>query len=556
LKRVFYGLLAFVPSLIWAQGNDDKGQFSGNLLLNYQKYLRDDNIGASTKVYQENSASVDAWLFLNYRIKGYNFTVRYDALNNSPLLNPQGSYTNHGIGFWQASKQIDKLTITAGSFYDQLGSGILFRAYEQRQIGIDYALQGVKLEYAFNENWKLKGFGGNQKGYLDNRFGYSKQVVAGANLEGNISLGADGKYGTLQVGSSALNRTLDRGTIDGLVAEINTYELDKRFIPKYNVYGFNGYLSYNLGNLNWNAEINYKTPEAIRDMGNKLFLSSGKVYYTSLSWGKSGMKWGKQKASIGLNLQARHVDKFPLRITPNEQLLNGIMSYLPSMTRQNTYRLLARYNAPAQELGENGVQGELDIKPRKGTQITLNGSYVKSLKSNGKNNQELVLFREYYGEIIQTLSNKAKLKLGMQSVRYNQARYEQENGYDDVFTLTPFGELTLKLPKHRSLRLESQYLHTKKDQGSFANLVAEFYLSPIWYVGAGDMVNIDPHRYDNMVIADKVLHYPMIYMGYTKGNSVYTVGYLKQQQGVNCSGGICRLEPAFSGVRFTVSSNF
>jgi hypothetical protein len=544
------------PISLWAQGNDDKGQFSGNLLLNYQKYLRDDKIGATTKVYLENSSSVDAWLFMNYRIKGYSFTVRYDALNNSPLLNPQGSYTNHGIGFWQASKQIDKLTITAGSFYDQLGSGILFRAYEQRQLGIDYAIQGIKLEYAFNENWKLKGFGGNQKGYLENRFGYSKQVVAGANLEGNINLGTDSRFGTLQLGSSALNRTLDRGTMDGLVAEINTYDISNRFIPKYNVYGFNGYFTYNLGNLTWNAEFNYKTPEAIRDMSNKLVSSDGKVIYTSLSWGKSGMNWGKQKASVGLNLQARHVDKFPLRITPNEQLLNGMMSYLPSLTRQNTYRLLARYNAPAQDIGENGIQAELDIKPRKGTQIMLNGSYVQSLKSNGKSNKEILLFREIYGEIIQSIGKKAKLKLGMQSIQYNQARYEQENGYDDVITMTPFGELTLKLPKQRSLRIETQYLHTEKDQGSFANLQAEFYLNPIWYVGAGDMVNIVPHRYDNMVIADEVLHYPMIYMGYTKGNSVYTIGYLKQQQGVNCSGGICRLEPAFSGVRFTVSSNY
>ena len=103
MKRVFYGLLAFIPTLLCAQANDEKGQFSGNLLLNYQKYLRDDKIGASTKVYQENSASVDAWLFMNYRIRGYSFTMRYDALNNSPLLNPQGSHTAHGIGFWQAS---------------------------------------------------------------------------------------------------------------------------------------------------------------------------------------------------------------------------------------------------------------------------------------------------------------------------------------------------------------------------------------------------------------------------------------------------------------------
>jgi len=556
LKNVLLFLFVCTPLWLAAQGNDDKGQFSGNLLLNYQKYLRDDKIGASTKVYQENSASVDAWLFMNYRIKGYSLTVRYDALNNSPLLNPQGSYTNHGIGFWQASKQIDKLSITAGSFYDQLGSGILFRAYEQRQIGIDYAIQGVRLQYDFNDRWRLKGFGGNQKGYLENRFGFSKQVVAGANLEGSLDLGKDARFGSLQLGASALNRTLDRGIMDALVAEINTYDISRRFLPKYNVYGFNGYATYYLGNLTWNVEMNYKTPEAIRDIGNKLVSSDGKVIYTSLSWGKSGMKWGRQKASIGLNLQARHVDHFPLRTTPNEQLLNGLLSYLPSLTRQNTYRLLARYNAPAQDLGENGIQGEIDIKPRKGTQITLNGSYVKSLKHNGINNQEIVLFREWYGEVIQTLSSKAKLKLGMQSVRYNQARYEQESGYDDVFTLTPFGELTLKLPKHRSLRLEGQYLHTEKDQGSFANLVAELYLTPVWYVGAGDMVNVVPHRYENMVIADKVLHYPMIYMGYTKGNSVYTLGYLKQQQGVNCSGGICRLEPAFSGVRFTVSSNF
>ena len=539
-----------------AQKPEDKGQFSGNLLLNYQKYDRDDSIGANTRVYRENSSSVEAWLFMNYRIKGYSFTVRYDAFNNSPLLNPQGSYTNHGIGYWQVSKQVDELNITVGSFYDQFGSGILFRAYEQRQLGIDYASQGVRLQYDFSPNWRVKAFSGNQKGNIDNRFGFSKQVVSGINLEGMFNLGKDAALGTLQVGTSAINRNIDRETMTLLEAEINTYDVSKRFYPKYNVYGFNGYFTYTLGNLVWNAEANFKSPEAIRDLGNKLMLSDGKVLYTSLSWGKSGMKWGKHKASIGMNIQARHVDRFPLRTSPNEILLNGMLSYLPSLTRQNTYRLMARYNAPAQELGEQGIQGEVDIKPRKGTQITLNGSYVRSLPSNGRNGQRILLFREMYGEVIQTLSKKAKLKLGLQSVIYNQSRYEQEPEYEDVHTFTPFGELTLKLPKHRSLRIEAQYLHTEKDQGSFANLVAEFYVTPVFYFGAGDMVNIDPHRYSNMVIANRVLHYPSFYVGYTKGNSWFTFGYLKQQAGVNCSGGICRVEPAFSGFRFTVSTNF
>jgi hypothetical protein len=59
-----------------------------------------------------------------------------------------------------------------------------------------------------------------------------------------------------------------------------------------------------------------------------------------------------------------------------------------------------------------------------------------------------------------------------------------------------------------------------------------------------------------MTIENRVLHYPTIFMSYNHNNSFYTLSYLKQQQGVNCSGGICREEPAFSGVRFTVSSNF
>lgn len=539
-----------------SQNAANQGQFSGNLLLTYQKYLRDEEIGATTKVYNENSASVDAWLFMNYRIKGYDFTVRYDGFFNSPLLVPQGSYTNHGIGYWQAHKTIENLDITVGSFYDQFGSGILFRAYEQRQLGIDYAVQGVKLEYQLLPNLRVKGFGGNQKGNVNDRFGFAPQVISGINAEGEIKVGKDAKFGNLSVGGSAINRTLDKPTMDLIVAEINSYPVAKRFIPMYNVYGFNGYFTYNLKNLVWNAEFNYKSKEAIKGLDTRFFLSDGKVFYTSLSWGKRNIRLGKQKASFGINVQARHIENFPFRTSPNEVLLNGLISYLPSLTRQNAYRLMARYNAPAQELGEDGIQGELDFKPRKGTQITLNASYVQSLKSNGVANNPILLFRELYGEVIQNIGSKTKLKLGLQNIIYNQSVYEQEPEYENVHTITPFGEILIKLPKHRSLRWEFQYLKTREDQGSFANTLIEFYLTPNISFSAGDMVNIEPHRYENMVIANKILHYPTFFTSYLMGNTMFTLAYVKQQQGVNCSGGICRVEPAFSGIRFTVSSTF
>ncbi len=550
-------------NLALGQSKDsDKGQFSGNLLLTYQKYVRDDSIGASTKVYKENTASADAWLFMQYRIKGYSFILRYDAFNKSPLLDPQDAYTNHGIGFWQINKSVDKLDITMGSFYDQFGTGVLFRAYEQRQIGIDYAIQGMRLKYNINEKWAIKGFAGNQKGNIKNRFGFAKQVISGLNIEGNIDLGKDSKYGALQVGVSAVNRTLDRETMDRLVGTINTYDLADRFYPKYNVYGGNAYLTYTKNNFSWTVEGNVKSKEAIMDDNTKFYLRSGNVLYTSMSWGKSGWNLGNHTASVGLNVQARHVDHFSFRTAPTENLLNGLVSYLPSMTRQNTYRLLSRYNAPGQAMGEDGIQGEIEFKPRKGTQIFFNGSYVQTLASNGKLNTATgvkeveKLFSENYLEVVQKIGKHDKLKLGVQRIVYNQTRYESEPEYVPVKTFTPFGEWLHTMNQGKSLRVEWQYLNTKNDQGSFANLMIEMFVNKNLSIAVADMVNVVPHRYERMIIADKVLHYPTFFIGYTEKSTVFTLAFLKQQQGVNCSGGICREEPAFSGVRFTVSSNF
>ena len=550
-------------NLALGQSKDsDKGQFSGNLLMTYQKYVRDDSIGATTKVYKENTASADAWLFMQYRIKGYSFILRYDAFNNSPLLDPQSAYTNHGVGFWQINKSIDKLDITMGSFYDQFGTGILFRAYEQRQIGIDYAIQGMRLKYNINDKWAVKGFAGNQKGNIKNRFGFANQVISGLNIEGNLDLGKDSKYGALQVGASTVNRTLDRETMDRLVGTINTYDLADRFYPKYNVYGGNAYFTYTKDNFSWTVEGNVKSKEAIMEDDSKFHLTGGKVLYTSMSWGKGGWNLGHQKASVGLNVQARHVDHFSFRTAPTENLLNGLVSYLPSMTRQNTYRLLSRYNAPGQAMGEDGIQGEIEFKPRKGTQIFFNGSYVQTLASNGKLNtitgvkEAEKLFSENYIEVVQKIGKHDKLKLGIQRIVYNQTRYESEPEYVPVKTITPFGEWLHTMNQGKSLRIEWQYLNTKNDQGSFANLMIEMFVRKNLSIAVADMVNVVPHRYERMIIADKVLHYPTFFIGYTEKNTVFTLAFLKQQQGVNCSGGICREEPAFSGVRFTVSSNF
>ncbi|MCC6817753.1 MAG: hypothetical protein IT245_02535 [Bacteroidia bacterium] len=557
MKRLFLALVLLGNLNLNAQDND-KGVLSGNFMSNTQFYDRDSVIGATTEVYNKYKSSTDAWLYLNYNVKGYSFSLRYDMFNNSPLLNPQTVYNKQGVGFWQASKDVGNLNLTVGYFYDQFASGMIFRAYEERLLGLDYAIQGLRVKYTIG-NVSLKGFAGQQKGnYPSDKFGVFPEAIKGFNAEYNGPL-----YKKLNItgGVSTVNRTLAQDNMNKVVDQINSQNLADRFIPKYNTYAFNGYARLSYKSLSLYNEYNYKTKEAIQNQdGSALINKAGNIIFSTIGYSRAGLGKNK-KFSFGANLQYKRVENFVLRTSPYEQLNNGLVGYNPSITRQNTYRLLARYNAVTQFLGEESMQGEIIITPRRGTTITMNASNVNSLKSNGDTSgNALHLFSEYYLEVQHKVNKNLKVKVGLQSIFYDQSRFEQkvrDSTYHDVETITPFFEIVYKLTKKYSIRFESQYLETTADLGSFFNGVLELN-SPHWSFSIGDMVNTVPYRssFSKGVVSDKIIHYYSGFVGYTSGPTVVSLAYIKQVQGVNCTGGICRVEPAFSGVRLALSTSF
>ena len=70
-----------------------------------------------------------------------------------------------------------------------------------------------------------------------------------------------------------------------------------------------------------------------------------------------------------------------------------------------------------------------------------------------------------------------------------------------------------------------------------------------------DRYNIAPTVKEDGKEGEK-LHYPTAGVVYSAGSTRYSLRYVKQVEGVVCSGGICRLEPAFSGVKLNISANF
>ncbi len=548
MKKVI-GVVIFVCMSLFGH-TQDKGVFSGNFQSNFSVFVLDSSIGAyESPQYLSQISSAEAWLFANYQLKGFTLSARYDLFNNSNLLNPTGSFSGHGLGFWSLRKKIDKLTITAGSFYDQFGSGIVFRAYENRLIGIDYAIEGIHAKYDFNNDFFVKAFTGNQKGagLQGNRFGTTPEIMKGINAEKIFRFKKPKMLLTL--GASAVNRTLTNATMNQIVTEINTYDLEKRFEPKYNVYAYNGYASVNFKDLTLSFEHNRKSQEAVRVPEGDLQLLPGTINYATLSYSKN--KLGKKKKSgIGFNMQYRRIENYQLRANPNFLLLDGLMTYQPSLTRQASYRLLARYNAPAQDYGEEGFQGSVVWTIQKGKTLYLNYSNVKKLDGEQ-------LFREYFVNYEHKFSRKFKGKVGLQSIFYNQQVYEsRDTNWKDVNTITPFMEATYKLTRRNSLRLEGQYLITEQDLGSFINWILELNMSPHYSFSISDMVNVDPNRNPGANISDEVVHYWSVFGKYNINTTSFTLAYVRQVAGVNCTGGICRIEPAFSGVRFTLTTNF
>jgi hypothetical protein len=545
-------LLAQTEEPVQEKKDDDKGEFSGNFQTNNQFYVRDDRIGANTTQYLREKSSTDAWLFLNYKFKGFNFAVRYDLFNNTPLFNPQQAYSNQGLGFWQVSKDIEKLNVTVGYIYDQFGSGMAFRAYEDRNIGIDFAIQGARVIYTLGENTRFKAITGKQK----NRFDTREPIIKGVNAEHRIVFTP--KLNT-ELGGSVVNRTLDQSTMNNIVSTINSYALENRFIPKYNVYTFQVYNTFNFGKFSLLLEYDYKTPEATMNPDNgTLFNTAGHIYFGSLSYSSKG---------IGINAQYKRIDRFSFRTSPLETAPvpnNAPVNYLTSVTRQNTYRLLARYNAVVQEMGENGLQLELTLKPTKKTQININGSMVSRLNgidfstASFKWDTTTQLFRELYIDIQHKFGRNFKMMVGIQSIGYNQTTYELKANAPFVEALTPFGEFTYKVTPTRSFRFEWQYMHTRQDLGSFVNGLLEFNMAPHWSLSAGDLLNFQHGTLNEPLAGEdfELVHYFNFFGAYTYKATRLTAGYLKQPQGVNCTGGVCRVEPAFSGFRAGLTTNF
>jgi hypothetical protein len=545
-------LLALVISTITTIGwGQEPISVSGSLETNVNFYIRDPEIGAAnTPQYEHQQVGLDTWLSLRAQIAGFDLGVRYDIFANSSLLNPTDSYTDQGLGRWYIGRKIGKLSILGGHIYDQIGSGVIFRAYEERALFIDNALVGLKASYEISPNWTIKGLAGRQK----NIFDLYPSVLKGLNIEGFKSFG-DGKV-SIAPGAGIMHKTLSDEQMDALAGTLGQYTPED-FIAEapYNTLAATVYNTLNAGRFTWYVEGAYKSEEVIYDTyadrtlwtgvttTGKFVLDPGYLAYTSLSYAGGG---------LGVSGQYKRTSNFNFRTDPFVTLNRGFINFLPPMSRLNTYRLTARYSPATQDLSEEAVQFDVRYAFNKNLSVLVNFSNI--------NRPKAVENHDIYTEVFTQVSMKKPLKwtliAGVQYQKYNQELYEGKPGVPQVHAVTPYLDYLVKFNQKKSLRTELQYMSTKQDYGSWIYLLEEYSISPHWIFEASDMWNISPAKNEDGTDKINDLHFPTLGVVYSAGPTRYALRYVKQVEGVVCSGGICRLEPAFSGFKFNLSANF
>jgi hypothetical protein len=536
--------LGFILFIFFNQNMLSQGMLTGNVRFNMDFYDRDSAIAAVGENYEYNKNSANVWLQTIYsdQAKGIEASIRFDGNYNSILQNPPNATSFYGIGNWYIKKKIDdKLDVSVGYLYEQYGNGTALRTFEERSLGIDNAIFGIRAKYKLNEKLSIRGIAGTQKYRLEFFGAFVKGMNAEYSHDFNDSFG-------FNVGSSIVNRTYskeERAALDNAIQ-------DKYYFPvNYNTYVGDIYTTVRYRNFTAYVEGAYKTKGAILNaLTPELYQNkAGYMIYGSLTY---------SKPKLGITFQGRQVENFLFNSTQTQdplfdRLNNRKLSFLAPINKQHSLRLPARFQIAPNELGETGASLDLTYSLTKKIAINFNASIIDTIGWKDP------YYRELTGDVLfkKLLGGKLDQHVGVQYIYYNQRRYLGGTEPTDIVSYTGFTETIYRFNRKRSMRLELQYQHAAKDLGQSVFALVEFNIAPSWSFSVSDLYNFKPNpHYEVQKAYQNSHHFWNVFASYTKSTTRFTLMYTKQLAGIVCTGGVCRFEPAFSGLRAQMTASF
>ncbi len=579
IKRgLLFAVMLIIAGTINAQKKFNAGSVSGNFKLDAQTYQADSLIGANEVPEKILSNS-----YMNVIYNNGKFTagVRFEGYLNT-MLGYDKPYDGFGLASRYATYSGDVLEVTAGNYYEQFGNGLVFRTYEDRDLGYDNAMDGMRVKLKPADGVVLTGIIGNQRIYWEKGEG----IVRG--VDGDFALN------NLFEGFASSNHRI---TIGGsFVSKFQKDESPLLILPE-NVATGGARINYSIGKVSLAGEYAYKSQDPSSD--NNFIYKPGSALLLNGNYSQKG---------LGVMLQYKWVDNMSSRSERDAQINNLLMNSLPAISKNHTYAFAAMYPYATQIMGEAGMQAELFYKLKKGTflggkygtMLALNFARVVDIKRDsidattgiGKpatdgyktslfSMTDSLFHQDINIEITKKFNKKLKGIFTYQYLTYNQLALEGHGfEYDGIVNAhTVIADVTWKIKSKHSLRIEGQALFTgnfnhmtatgekidiKQDYGNWAMLILEYSVSPHWFFALSDQFNYvsaDDELAKNTALINHASdlhrsHFFSVAMGYSKGASRIQMSYGKQREGILCVGGVCRAVPAAYGFNISISTTF
>ena len=557
MKRNISALLSlclFVCSA-WAQesAQKDKVVVNGSIQSDILIPQDDEAIGAEK---DGEWAKTNTYVDLSAAYKHLGAGLRVEYLDH-PLPGFEADMKGWGLMHAYLRLKYDKIDVTAGSFYEQFGSGFILRTYEDRNLGVDNALIGGRVIVKPTQGITIKALSGKQRRYWD----VNKSLVSGADLEVSTDtwLKSMAEHGTrLTLGFSWVNKyEKNHNDISTVVSEDGVPHHYTLNVPEF-VNAFDVRATLNAGNFSVLGEYAWKTQDPIFDKNYPYIYRKGSVAMLSTSYSKSG---------LSILLQAKRSDNMSFRSSRTVSGTSSFINHLPAFTLDHTYALAAIYPYATQPNGEWAYQAELGYRFKRGTalggkygtDVKVNFSHVHAIDRNNHTDNHSTMGSNGYGsafwkwgnekyyqdidvQISKRITRSFWLNLMYMNQYYNKTIVEGEGGmiHSNIFV----ADAKYRFNKTYTLRGEVQYLSTKDDDGDWIYGLLELSVLPHFMFTVADMYNSG--RTNN--------HYYQGYITYNHGAHRLQVGYGRTRAGYNCAGGVCRYVPA-SKV-FTESYNF
>ena len=553
--------LLLIPVGLHAQ---DGGQLHGNFSTDAQYYNEDADIGA---VLPPERLAANAWANLIYTNNLFEAGARLESYEPALAGYPAGQgFSGSGVGYRYIKFKVSDLEVTAGNFFEQFGQGMVFRSYEERYLGVDNAMDGVRLKYKPHRGVYLKTVIGRQ------RFGFVSGAVKGVGIvrgvDAEVSLNEllDSNWtsaNNLILGGSFVSKYQeDRDPLLNLPENVGSWAARANFIsPKWNIY----------------AEYAFK----INDPSgrNDFVYKNGQALHLNATYSVKG---------LGVSAGAHSFDNMFFqsdRSAPTPFDLN--INFLPPLAKQHTYNLPATlYPYATQPNGEVAAQGEVFYKWKKGTKLggktgtklAVNYSVAFALDTvrlgladdtTRRLGYSARFFqpgqRQYFSDFNVELRKKVSPRWEFALTYLNlvfdidvvQGKAGKPTIYADMFILEGLHNFT----DRNSVRFELQHLSTKQDLGNWATGLAEFTFSPHWFVAAMDQFNYvtlnETFLKDGKTeVKPTRFHYPIGSVGYIRDGTRFQLNYGRQRAGIFCVGGVCRAVPASNGLSLSVTTTF